>query len=43
MRVVLSSAAILAAIVLIRKGERASEHRVAAPASKKAASLKQCA
>src|SRR5438309_1003389 len=43
MRVVLSSAAILAAIVLIRKGERASEQRVAAPVSKKVASFEQCA
>ena len=43
MRVVLSSAAILAAIVLIRKGERASEQHVVAPVSEKVASFEQCA
>ena len=42
-RVLLASAAILGAIVLIRKGERETERRAALPAQPKAASLSECA
>lgn len=42
-RVVLASVAILGAIVLIRKGERVSERRDSAPASREVKSYEQCA
>jgi drug/metabolite transporter (DMT)-like permease len=43
MRVVFASVAILGAIVLIRRGERATQHRVVARASSAAKSYEQCA
>jgi len=43
MRVVLASVTILGAILLIRRGERASERRVVTPASSDAPSLEECA
>lgn len=42
-RVVLASLAILGAIVLIRRGERVTEHRAIAPAAAKVKSAEQCA
>jgi drug/metabolite transporter (DMT)-like permease len=42
-RVVLASLAILGAIVLIRRGERVTEHRAIAPATAEAKSAEQCA
>ncbi|HEY3824986.1 MAG TPA: hypothetical protein VGL82_10520, partial [Bryobacteraceae bacterium] len=42
-RVVLASVAILGAILLIRRGERAAERREPAPAATDSESVEQCA
>lgn len=42
-RIVLASVAILGAILLIRRGERATEHREAAPAAAEEEPVEQCA